>query len=305
MRLADDGAQIPVEIAPRSSLTVPASSPEKVDKSKGSPADEVVLDLEDAVVPSEKEGARNALAEALSSSTWTPITSVRINAPRTAWCHTDVIVIASLPNAPATLIVPKVESVGDLQFIDRLLDGIELAYGRSRPIRTQALIENARGLSRVDEIAACSERLEGLIIGYADLAASLGRTPTGASDIGAWDSVRTTVLTAARANGLHAIDGPYLGIRPDDAFYDEARRARNLGFDGKWAIHPSQVEALNELFSPTADEIADAARIVATLKTAEAEHQAGAVVLDGRMLDKAVEVAALRVLERAKVSNGG
>src|SRR5690606_25784967 len=144
-------------------------------------------------------------------------------------------------------------------------------------------------------IASASPRLEALILGYADLAASLGRRPEGGEQHDAsWDAARDTVLTAARSCGLRAVDGPFLGIAPDDAFLAAARRARALGFDGKWAIHPSQIAALNELFSPSEAEVERARRIVGALAEAEAGG-AGAVSLDGEMLDEAVRRRALDV----------
>jgi citrate lyase beta subunit len=223
---------------------------------------------------------------------WTgPGVAVRVNGPGTPWCHLDVAAVGALADMPASIVVPKVQSAGDLAFVDRLLDGVEAGVGRERPVRVQALIETAAGLAGVQEIAASSPRLEALILGYADLAASLG----GARDLDAWLPAQHELLVAARANGLQAIDGPYLGIAADEGFHAAAARARDLGFDGKWAIHPSQVDALNEVFTPAEAEVARARAVVAALEGAEE----GAVTLDGEMLDEAVRAAALRVLARA------
>jgi citrate lyase subunit beta/citryl-CoA lyase len=221
--------------------------------------------------------------------------AVRVNAPGTPWCHDDLIALAAAPRPPASVVVPKVESAGDLAFADRLLDGAERAAGCDRPLRIQALIETAAGLARVYETAASSPRLDALILGYADLAASLGRSAAGARDLDGWRPAQEAVLTAARAHGLQAIDGPYLGVAVDDGFVAAATRARDAGFDGKWAIHPSQVASLNELFTPTAAELERARAIVAALDDADR----GAVALDGEMLDEALRVAALRTLSRA------
>ncbi len=287
-------------VARRACLAVPGSAPEKLAKAAGRGADELVIDLEDAVAPSAKEAARDAVAAALGELAWGDVTvSVRVNAPRTPWCHADVAALAAAPGPLRSLVVPKVESAGDLAFVERLLDGVEAAAGRAQPLRVQALVETAQGLARVQEIAAASPRLEGLILGYADLAASLGRTAAGAADLGAWDSAREALLTAARAHGLQAIDGPYLGLRPDAAFTAAAERARDLGFDGKWAIHPAQVAPLTAVFTPAADELAHARAVVEALARAEREGGQGAVALDGQMLDEAVRLAALRVLARA------
>jgi citrate lyase subunit beta / citryl-CoA lyase len=274
----------------RSCLSVPASSERMLAKAEGLPADEVVIDLEDAVAVSAKDEARAAAAQALGG--WQgPGVAVRVNAPGTPWCHLDLAALGELDELPASVVVPKVEGAGDLAFVDRLLDGVEAGSGRTRALRVQALIETAAGLGRVDEIAASSPRLDALILGYADLAASLG----GARDLDAWLPAQHAVVVAARTNGLQAIDGPHLGVEPDDAFRAAAGRARDLGFDGKWVIHPSQIEAVNELFVPTEAELRRARAVIAALEAADQ----GAVSLDGEMLDEAVRAAALRVLARA------
>lgn len=267
-------------------------------------ADEIVVDLEDAVATSAKDEARATVLAALAEPQWRGVRcSVRVNAPRTPWCHADIVALASLPDAtdagPASIVVPKVESAGDLAFVERLLDGAEAAAGRTRRLTVQALIETAAGVSRVQEIAAASPRLDGLILGYADLSASIGRAAGAAAPLDSWLAIQDAILLAARANDLVAIDGPYLGISVDAGFTAAAERARDLGFDGKWAIHPAQVAALNALFTPTDDEVAHARAVIAALAEAERAGGAGAVALDGQMLDEAVRVAALRVLARA------
>jgi citrate lyase subunit beta / citryl-CoA lyase len=286
--------------ARRSCLSVPASSERKLEKAPSVGADEVVVDLEDAVATAAKDQARAAAVAALVASAWRGVTvSVRVNAPRSAWCHLDVAALAALADRPGSIVVPKVESAGDLAFVERLLDGVEAAAGRTRPLRVQALIETAAGLARAGEIAAASERLDTLILGYADLAASLGRSAAAACDLDTWRPAQDAVLIAARAHGLQAIDGPHLGVAVDEAFTAAARRARDLGFDGKWAIHPAQVPTLNELFTPSAEEVKRAREVVQALQRAERETGQGAVALGGEMLDEAVRVAALRVLARA------
>jgi citrate lyase subunit beta/citryl-CoA lyase len=278
----------------RSCLSVPGSSERMLAKAEGLPADEIVVDLEDAVAVGDKDDARARVVAALER--WTGGTvSVRVNAPRSPWCHRDVAALAALGDRPAAIVVPKVEDPGDLAFVDRLLDGVEAAAGRTPPLRVQALIETAAGLANVREIAAASGRLDALILGYADLAASLGRSGAGARDLDAWRPAQELLLLAARAHGLQAIDGPHLGVAVDDAFSAAVARARDLGFDGKWAIHPSQLEALNTAFTPTAEELAVARDVIAALDAADR----GAVALDGQMLDEAVRAAALRTLARA------
>jgi citrate lyase subunit beta/citryl-CoA lyase len=285
--------------ARRSCLSVPGSSERKLAKAAaGMGADEIVIDLEDAVAASVKEAARAATVAALAG--WSSgVVSVRVNAARSPWCHLDVAALVGLPDRPASIVVPKVEGAGDLAFFDRLLDGAEAASGRRAPVRLQALIETAAGLERIAEIAQSSPRLDALILGYADLAASLGRAPGAAHDLELWRPAQEAVLVAARAHGLQAIDGPYLGVAADEEFRAGAMRARDLGFDGKWAIHPAQVAPLTGLFTPTGEDVRRAQSIVAALDRAEHEHGQGAVTLDGQMLDEAVRAAALRTLARA------
>jgi citrate lyase subunit beta/citryl-CoA lyase len=269
-------------------------------------ADELVLDLEDAVAADGKEAARALVVDVLASEAFAGCAvAVRVNAPGTPWCHADVIALAGAPRPPASIVLPKVESAGDLAFIERLLDGAERASGRTAALRVQALIETAAGLAHVYEIASASPRLDALILGYADLAASLGRSPTGSGDLDVWRPAQEAVLTAARASGLQAVDGPYLSIAVDEAFLAAATRARDAGFDGKWAIHPSQVASLNELFTPTEEELERARAIIAALDDAARQEGRGAVALDGEMLDEALRVAALRTMSRAPEGSGG
>ena len=280
----------------RACLVVPAAPAAKLAKGSVLAADEVVLDLEDAVVPAAKDEARVAVVEALGGEWAAESVAVRVNAIGTAWCHLDLAALAAAGNGPLTAVLPKVESAGDLAFADRLLAGAEAAVGRATPVRLLALIETAAGLAAATEIARASERLDGLILGYADLAASLGRTGGAAPQD--WRYAQETVLVAARAAGIQAIDGPHLGIRDDDDFRAGVTHARALGFDGKWAIHPAQVDALREAFTPTDDEIADARGVLDALDAAAADG-AGAVRAGDRMLDEALALSARRVLARA------
>jgi citrate lyase subunit beta/citryl-CoA lyase len=277
----------------RACLVVPAAPAAKLAKGATLAADEVVLDLEDAVVPAVKDEARGAVADALAGEWAAESVAVRVNAIGSPWCHLDLAALAASSRGALTAVLPKVEHPADLAFADRLLDGAEAAAGRATPVRLLALIETAAGLAAAAEIARASGRLDGLILGYADLAASLGRT--GEQD---WRYAQETVLVAARAAGIQAIDGPYLGTRDDDAFRAGVLHARTLGFDGKWAIHPAQLDALRDAFTPTDDEIADARDVLAALDRAAADG-AGAVADGDRMLDEALALSARRVLARA------
>jgi citrate lyase subunit beta/citryl-CoA lyase len=283
----------------RCCLCVPASSLHLLVKAARFDADELVLDLEDAVAPDAKDQARAAVVQAMGSRTLAGRqVSVRVNAPGTPWCHADVIAVAQL-EAVGSIVIPKVESAGDLAFVDRLLDGVEAAVDRTTPLAAQALIETSGALVRLVEIAGASGRLVSLILGYADLAASLGRTRAGVSDLDGWRPAQEAVLAAARAHGLQAIDGPHLGVRVDEAFLHETRRAAAAGFDGKWAIHPAQLPALAAAFSPSAEDVAQSRAVIEALARAELEDGRGAVALNGQMLDEALRASAARTLRRA------
>jgi len=287
----------------RSCMSVPGSSEKMLAKAPTRGADEIIIDLEDAVATSVKDAARETVLAALAEPQYHGvITAVRVNAPRTPWCHQDIAALGALAaGRPASIIVPKVECAGDLAFVERLLDGVEAAAAVGEPMRVQALIETAAGVDRLSEIAAASPRLDSLILGYADLSASLGRArgSSAGGELDSWRAIQDAVLVAARANDRAAIDGPYLGVAVDEGFTAAAQRARDMGFDGKWAIHPAQVPALNELFTPSADEVDHARAVIDALEQAERDGGQGAVALDGQMLDEAVRVAALRVLARS------
>jgi citrate lyase subunit beta / citryl-CoA lyase len=276
----------------RACLVVPAVPAAKLEKGRILEADEIVIDLEDAVVPAAKDEARVAVLDALSGVWAAPAVAVRVNSIGTPWCHQELQALA-MTERPVTAVVPKVESASDLAFADRLLAGAEAASGRAGAVRLLALIETAAGLQAAGEIAGASARLDGLILGYADLAASLGRSLEGN-----WRFAQEVVLTAARAAGIDAIDGPELQIRDDDAFRAAVAHARALGFDGKWAIHPAQLDTLREAFTPTKEEIAAARATLEVLDRAAAQG-AGAVAEGDRMLDEALAVSARRVLARA------
>ena len=280
----------------RACLVVPAAPAAKLAKGATLRADEVVIDLEDAVLAEAKDEARVATVLALAGAWEADAVAVRVNAIGSPWCHEDLIGLAAAERAELTVVLPKVEHPDDLAFADRLLDGAERAVGRTTPVRLLALIETAAGLSAVAEIARASARLDGLILGYADLAASLGRPGGGAP--ADWRFAQDAVLVAARATGLQAIDGPHLAVRDDEAFRAAVAHARALGFDGKWAIHPAQLPALVEAFTPTEDELAEARATLGALERAAAEG-AGAVAAGDQMLDEALAASARRTLARA------
>jgi len=284
------------QIRRRSCLTVPGSSERMLAKAPGSGADELVIDLEDAVAVAEKDAARAALPAALKRiGAAGPSLAVRVNAPRSAWCHLDIAALAAAPDALVSLVIPKVESAADVAFAERLLDGVEAAAGRTVPLRLQLLIETAAGLANAGEIAAASARVESLILGYADLAASLGRPARG--DLESWRGAQERLLVAARANLVQAIDGPFFDLEDEAGLRAGCERAAALGFDGKWAIHPGQLAAINDAFTPSPAQLERARAVLAALR--EAEGGAGAVRLDGEMVDEAMAAGARRILARA------
>ncbi|MDQ6749821.1 MAG: CoA ester lyase [Actinomycetota bacterium] len=291
----------------RSCLSVPGSSAKMLDKARGLDADEIVIDLEDAVVPAAKDEARAAVAAALREGEWQAGTvTVRINATATEWCEYDIReLIGGGRSALDCLVVPKVESPADIELVERLVDRAEADGESDEGVGLQGLVETAIGLRRVYEIAESGDRLEALIIGFADLAASLGR-PGGTDYPGdSWHWVRETVLVAARAAGLQAIDGPHLRIEDLDGLREEALRARALGYDGKWALHPTQVAPLNEIFGPSQEEFDRSAAILAALDEGEQGRGRGAVMLDGEMLDEASRKLAAQVVARGQAAGLG
>jgi citrate lyase subunit beta/citryl-CoA lyase len=280
------------------SLIVPGSSERMLAKARDLSVREVVIDLEDAVVADRKSEALALAIGALSSGFAAARVSVRINPPGSPWAHQELIELTSAPVRPTSVVVPKVSDSGDLAFVERLLAGAEAAADVVVPMRVQALIETATGIANLQEIAGGSPRLEALVLGYADLAVSLSRSAAYAADLDSWAAVQSSIVVAARSAGVLAIDGPFLTLGDPDGLNTWAGRIVGLGFDGKWAIHPGQIDRIHSAFTPSDASVNKARAIIDAL--AEAERLGlGAVRLDGQMLDEAVRLAALRTLERA------
>ncbi|MFY9918310.1 MAG: CoA ester lyase [Mycobacterium sp.] len=290
----------------RSELATPASSAHMCEVAARAGADLVFLDLEDACAPSAKESARGAAVNALCGLDWgNTLRAVRINGLDTPWCHDDVVeIVSGARDALDVIIVPKVRSARDVWWVDVLLTQLESKLGLQRPIALEALIEEAEGLVNVVEISRASPRLEALIFGAGDLSASLRARvdgnfqPAGDYPGDYWHHVRVQVLAAARSAGIDAIDAPYPGYADLDGYRRAASHASLLGYDGKWAIHPAQVPVANDVFTPTADEIAEARAIIADYRQAEADG-VGAIGRDGRLVDAALMRHAENVLRRA------
>lgn len=285
----------------RSVLCVPAGDPRRIGKALCSGADEVVVDLEDAVAVGDKDAARDVLA----GFDWGAVdaavaVSVRVNAPRSPWCHRDLDVVAGISRV-GSVVVPKVESRADLGFVERLLDGLEAeaeagSAGTGRRLAVQALVETAAGVVGLSDIVSAVDRLSTVVVGYADLAASLGLPP--GSDASGWLAIQTAVVAHARAAGIEAVDGPFLGVADDAEFRSAVAGARARGFDAKWVIHPRQVDEVNRAFAPSAAELDHARRVLTTLAEAAGQGR-GAGVVDGALVDEAMAVSARRIVAKA------
>lgn len=257
-------------------------------KAPGLAADEIVLDLEDAVPGPQKPEARGLVVAALSGGAFGDRrVAVRINGRGTPWHDEDIAALRAAAPPGATLIVPKVETAADIP-------AVAAALARD-DVGLQALIETALGLASAGAIATSSPRLESLILGYADLASSLGRIDTSA---GSWRFVQEALLLAARAHGLQAIDGPsfVLGEGGSEALARDCAVTAGMGYDGKWAIHPMQIGPIEAAFTPSAEAIAQAQAILARL-----DDVGGASALGGAMVDEAMRPGAMRILARAGI----
>src|SRR5688500_7270260 len=281
--------------ARRSCLSVPASSPKMLSKAPGLPADEVLMDLEDSVAPAEKEAARKNVISALQDQDFGEKTVVlRINGVYTHWCYRDIIEIVEVVGPKLDCImIPKVQWASDVTFVADLLRMIEETNGFERKIGLEAQIENAPGLTNADAIAAASDRLETLIFGPGDMAAAMGMPHSTVGQIvdsypgDHWHWIVMRILVAARNQNLQAIDGPYAAIRDLDGFREVATRSRQLGYDGKWALHPDQIEILNEVFAPSQEEYDRAEDILEAYQKATEEDKRGAVMFGEEMIDEA------------------
>jgi len=295
--------------ARRSELATPASSERMCEKAAGSGADLVFLDLEDACAPLAKESARATAVAALTNLDWgRTVRAVRINGLDTEWCHGDIIeIVSGAGDALDVIIVPKARTARDVWWVDVLLTQLETKLHLRRRIGLEVLIEEAEGLSNAAEIARSSDRLEAIIFGAGDLSASLHARVDGNFDPVTeypgdfWHFARVQVLAAARGAGIDAIDAPYPAYQDPDGYRRAAVHASLLGFDGKWAIHPDQIAIANEVFAPTAAEVAEAEAAIETYRSAEAEG-VGAIGQDGRLVDAAHMRLAANVLQRAALA---
>ncbi len=280
----------------RSCLAVPGSSTKMIDKAQGLPADQVFLDLEDAVAPDAKESARGNIVEALNSGDWRGKTRVvRVNDVTTQWTYRDVVTVVEGAGANLDCIMlPKVQNAEQVHWLDLTLTQIEKTMGyQVGRIGIEAQIETAQGLINVNQIAFASDRIETIVFGPADFMASInmpslvvgGLNPDYPAD--PYHYILMRILMAARARGVQAIDGPFLQIRDVGGFRQVAKRSQALGFDGKWVLHPGQIEAANEIYSPKQDDYDHAERILDAYEHYMTVEKLGAVMFGDEMIDEA------------------
>jgi len=275
----------------RSLLFVPADRPDRIKKAAGLRTDVVVIELEDGVAPDRKTMARDAAAEALQALDFgTRSAAVRVNRIATVDGIADLAAMAGWPRKPDLLILPKVESAGEVRIYDGLLTEMRADCA------LLPLLESCRGLRDAYAIAEAGPRVSAIALGSADLAAEMGCRPE-------WEpmlAARSTLGAAAAAAGVPAIDPPYLNIKDTSGLLEESRRVRDLGFSGKMCIHPSQLDTVNQAFSPTPEEVAWAQNVMEAAKAGGG----GAVMMKGCLVDEAVLKSARRTLDLAERVGG-
>jgi malyl-CoA/(S)-citramalyl-CoA lyase len=298
----------------RSELAVPGSTPQMFEKAAKSAADIVFLDVEDAVAPDDKAQARKNIIEGLNDIDWGHKTMmVRINGLDTHYMYRDVVDIVEACPRLDMILIPKVGTAADVYAVDMMVTQIETAMKRTKKIGFEVLIETALGMANVEAIAQSSKRLEAMSFGVADYAASTRARTTVIGGVNKdsgvltdrdadgnrqyfwtdpWHAAQTRMMVACRAYGLRPIDGPFGDFADPDGYLAAANRAAVLGYEGKWAIHPSQIELANQVFTPSDAEVTKARRIMEAMAEA-AKAGKGAVSLDGRLID----IASIRMAE--------
>lgn len=298
----------------RSELAVPGSNPAMFEKAANSAADVVFLDVEDAVAPDDKAQARKNIIQGLNDIDWgRKSMMVRINGLDTHYMYRDVVDIVEACPRLDMILIPKVGTAADVYAIDMMVTQIETAMGRTKRIGFEVLIETALGMANVEAIAQSSKRLEAMSFGVADYAASTRARTTVIGGVNKdsgvltdrdadgnreyfwtdpWHAAQTRMMVACRAYGLRPIDGPFGDFSDPDGYVAAANRAAVLGYEGKWAIHPSQIALANQVYTPSDAEVTRARRIMQAMDEA-AKAGKGAVSLDGRMID----IASIRMAE--------
>ncbi|MFH2060838.1 MAG: CoA ester lyase [Pseudomonadota bacterium] len=282
----------------RSNLSVPGHVKKMHGKSINSAADVIMLDLEDSVPPDKKIMARETIIQSLLDMNWNEKTiAVRVNAIDTPFAYKDIIdIVEAAGNIIHTIVIPKVNHPGDVHFVSRLLDGIEMEKGFNREIQIEASIETAQGLSAVSRIAKASPRLKSLVFGVADYSESVNAKLSSISGHGdneeklypghRWHYPLSRMVMAAKANDLLAIDAPYGNFKDLEGLARSAALAGALGCDGKWVIHPDQIDVVNQIFTPSAEDIKRAKIVLDAIKAAGHTGK-GAIGVEGKMIDQA------------------
>ena len=302
------------ELRPRRScLAVPGSNPRFLEKAKALPADQVFLDLEDACAPLAKPGARKNIVAALNEGGWGErIRVVRVNDWTTEWTYRDVVEVVEGAGANLdAIMLPKVADAAQVRALDMLLLQIEKTIGLEQGrIGIEAQIETAQGLINVNEIAFASARIETIIFGPADFMANINMKslvvgalhPDYPAD--PFHYILMQILMAARARGVQAIDGPFLQVRDVEAFREVAKRSAMLGFDGKWVLHPGQIDAANEIYAPSQEDYEHAELILDAYEwaTSEAGGKKGSAMLGEEMIDEASRKMALVVAAKGRAA---
>ncbi|PIE06817.1 MAG: CoA ester lyase [Rhodobacterales bacterium] len=304
----------------RSQLFGPGSRPQIFEKMAASAADVINLDLEDSVAPDDKETARKNIVEATHDIDWnTKYLSIRINGLDTPYWYKDVIeLLENGSDRIDQIMIPMVGNAQDIYAVDALVTAVERARGRTKPISFEVIIETAAGIAHVEEIAAASPRMQGMSLGYADFAASMGMATTGIGGTQAnyfmthegqtdyadpWHYAVSAIVAACRAHGVLPVDGPFGDFSDDEGYIAHSKRAATLGMVGKWAIHPKQVKLANEVFTPSPEAVAEAREILAAMEEAKASGL-GATTYKGKLIDIASMKQAEVIVRMAELIGG-
>ncbi|MBU2937882.1 MULTISPECIES: L-malyl-CoA/beta-methylmalyl-CoA lyase [Pacificibacter] len=304
----------------RCQLFGPGSNTKLFPKMAASAADVINLDLEDSVAPSDKDNARANIIDAINTIDWgAKVLAVRINALDTPYWYRDVVdLLEQAGDRLDQIMIPKVGCAQDVYAVDALVTAIEHAMGRQKKIAFEVIIESAAGLAHVEEIAQSSPRLEAMSFGAADFAASMGMQTTGIGGTqdnyymlqgetrhysDPWHFAQAAIVAACRTHGILPVDGPFGDFSDDEGFCAQARRSATLGMVGKWAIHPKQIALANEVFTPSAESVAEAREILAAMAQAKANGE-GATVYKGRLVDIAsIKQAEVIVAQSELIAN--
>ena len=304
----------------RCQLFGPGSRPAIFEKMAASAADVINLDLEDSVAPDDKPAARQNIIQAIGDIDWgTKHLSVRINGLDTPYWYRDVVdLLENASDRIDQIMIPKVGCAADVYAVDALVTAIETAKGRRKPISFEVIIESAAGIAHVEEIAAASPRLQAMSLGAADFAASMGMATTGIGGTqenyymhregqkywsDPWHWAQAAIVAACRTHGVLPVDGPFGDFSDDEGFRAQALRSATLGMVGKWAIHPKQVALANEVFTPSAEAVAEAREILDAMEAAKSRGE-GATVYKGRLVDIASIKQAEVIVRQSEMISG-